>query len=229
MGRRRTGDPFFSNVVLGIDYDGFNGQNTFTDWSHYAHTVAAFQTTVDTANPLFGTGAGLFNGNHNLQINDAPELRLDTGGFTIETAVKLISVAQNGIVIFKCFTTGFFPWEIVVLAGGQIIAKGYDNTNTLAYSLVGPTLSTGTYYRPALTRDPANNLVVLWVDGTAVASAALPAATVLYSDTGAIYLGETSTFQAPITAYQDETRLTNVCRFPGTTSYTLAAGAFPHH
>lgn len=231
--RSAAGDPFYNSVVLGIDYDGVNGQTTFTDWSLYNHPLFSHNTTVDTANALFGTGGGIMAGNHNVEANDAPELRLTTGDLTIETAVKMKSFASNGVVFIKCVSTGFFPFLVYVSTSGQVVFQMYDQFSNLVVNVFSPAaLTIGLYQRIAITRNTALNLAVLWIDGIAVASAALPGTTVLWSDTGPFLFGQFATFVASIDAYQDESRATAVCRYGGVTGllpYTPAIAAFPHH
>lgn len=226
------GDPFFSNVVWGTDFDGVNGSVVFTDWSSYARGVFQFQTTVDTANAEFGTGAGFFNGNHYLQTSDAPELRLDTSDFTLEVSVKPSALTSNGILFQKAINNGFYPWQLVLQSSGVFLFRGFDNVGpTLIYSISGGLATIGSWSQVAATR--RGNLFVLWVGGIAVASVTLGGGAVtLFSDTGGVYTGETGAFSAPITGYEDELRITNVCRYggvSGTDPYTPATAAFPHH
>jgi len=80
------------DALLLLHMDGSNNSTTFTDSSPNSLTVTAHgNAKISTADPKFGTGAGLFDGNGDYLTVDDPSLALGTGNFTIEAWVKVPS------------------------------------------------------------------------------------------------------------------------------------------
>lgn len=162
------GGPPSSNVELFLDMDGTDTSTTFTDESSNAHSVTANgNAQVDTAQSKYGGASLLVDGTGDyLSIADDITLRPEDKAFTIEFWYRPNTTpASQDVLVGKNLTNagGFVIWlkstqkVEVTLNGGAI-----DLTSTTS-------LSNGTWYHVAVTRDASNN-IDLWIDGTSEAN-----------------------------------------------------------
>lgn len=75
-------DPFWSNVVALLHFDGPDGSTTFTDETEKVWARAG-SVEIDTSHPKFGAGAGLFSGGY-LHCTGGADFSFGTDAFTLE-------------------------------------------------------------------------------------------------------------------------------------------------
>ena len=177
---RLGGDPFFSNVVLLLDFAGADGAQDISDLSNSAHNSETFNEVgvleVDTAIQLLGENSLLLDptsgvvtsgGSNNrvLYSSDADWI-FGTGDFTVELHVRLVdnSVRQNFISSLNIAAGE--GWAIQLFTGNQLV-WGQDVSLPLQH-VWNPNV--GQDYHIAVSR--TGGTTYMFVDGVLVDSAA---------------------------------------------------------
>jgi len=208
-------DPFFANVASLIHFDGPNGSTTFTDQKPVAWTILYGSPALSTAQYKYG-GSSLYSTASGI-ITSAALAPIGASDYTWEFYLYLTST--SGIQILANLRSGSNPNN----------PELYLNSGVITYyalqadQIIGSTLSTGTWYHIALSRESGNSR--LFVNGTQVGSTYADSNT--YASEKLIYASNyTSNF--PTQGYIDEARLTiGVGRY--TTNFTPPILAFPNH
>ncbi len=213
-------DPDFASVVLLKHYDGTDGQTTTVDSSSYGRSIGQRGSpTLDDAQVRFGSASFLVSTDQAWQITDAAELRLGASQMTVEAWFR-----SNG-------TNSFGGWYAkgVNTTGG--ISFGVNNTSVTFRADGTDDLSAGiasianTWTHVAFVRD-ASNVRRIYVGGVQVASGTL---NYNNNDTSVLELGQVFNTSFSFLGHIDELRVTNgVCRYPGGTTFTPPAAAFPN-
>ena len=113
-------DPYFSNVVALLHFDGADCSTTFTDVKGHAFTAVG-NAQIDTAYSKFGSAALLLDGSGDRVSGAAStDWGISTGDWTIEMWVNLdvASGVENGICCRR--SGGTNGWAIDVGTSGQV-------------------------------------------------------------------------------------------------------------
>lgn len=221
-------DPDFADVVLLLHMDGTNGATAFPDNSSLANVMtgstfgASPVPSVDTAAPMFGTGAGKFGVTSLLSTPITPGGPLDinyTTDFTIEGWIKF-TTANFGCIMADN-TVGAFKWLIECSVGGIkmhiVTSAGNQNTSGPAQSF-----TTGVWYSfAAVVHSKVLTVYINGVGGVPFTLTGTPIAT-----NGQLSLGEGFGISNGANMELDEVRITQgVARY--LTNYT-PSGPFPN-
>lgn len=227
-----AGDPFFSQVVLLLHFEGANGGTTFIDSSSYAHTVqkpvAGITTSTVTADSgSTASGASTLAGGGYLRVDEtADEFNADTSDFTVEwSARRPASDLANGITIMSyCDNGGGFGLDkIRILRGndaGRIIVQGQF---FIQWNIDTPFTTDDIWHKYCLER--SGSTFSFYKDGTRLAQKTesptfgnVPSWNIFAQRTG----GDTG-----YDGYYDEIRITMAARYLGAASYTTSSTPFP--
>lgn len=208
-------DPFFANVASLIHFDGSNGSTTFTDQKPVTWTILYGSPVLSTAQYKYG-GSSLYS---------------TAGGIRTSAALAPIGASDYTweFYLYPTFTSGIQVLANLRSASNLNNPELYLNSGVITYyaqladKIIGSTLSTGTWYHIALSRNSGNSR--LFVNGTQVGST--------YADSNT-YASEALTYASyyegnfPMQGYIDDARLTiGVGRY--TTNFTPPSAAFPNH
>lgn len=234
-------DPNFADVSVLLHMDGTNGSSTFTDHSQYAATyTSGAGAVISTAESVFGGASGFFDATANNQVNvnginvlPGGVDYIPAGDFTVEWRQRpvTLTVGQdwNAFSIRDTTTNVFLAFCGSNSAPNDIrfsIRNAAGSTN-VDFSVVVPSFVINTWPVIACCADGATARI--YVDGVQVASSAISGTR---SVTAARFLQignlQAGTINRPVNGYIDEFRISRMCRYPGGTSYTPAAAAFPN-
>jgi hypothetical protein len=95
------GDPYWSDVVSLLYFNGTNGSTTFTDQVSGV-TWAATNATISTAQSQFGGSSGAFTGNNSYIRATNSNFALGTGDFTLEWFVYWAGNTVTGSASASC-------------------------------------------------------------------------------------------------------------------------------
>jgi hypothetical protein len=216
-------DPDYAKVALLLHMDGANGSTTFTDNSPTPKTVTAYGgAQISTADPIFGSGSGLFDGsNAYLQIADSADWAFGSGLFTVELFVRFASVSGIQRIIGQSDSGSTdLGWQVQKNSSNVIVANGGGSFPTL----FGTTAVTaGPRYHVALTGDGAT--ARLFVNGVLEVSGAYTSVADSASVLGIGQLGAYATNR--LNGRLDEVRITKgVARY--TANFTPPTEPFPN-
>lgn len=216
-------DPYWSDVVSLLHFNGTDGSGTFTDetgrsWNPFLNA------RLSTSQKYFGVSSYTpFSSSSGIRtINN---FLADSDDWTVEFFLRTNQIA-SGKTIFDMRTTG---------AGGIVITQPGANPSTLSFysiasdnttgsTLSSSTISINTWYAIAYTKD--GNTYRAFIDGTKIAEetvAFTPNVGPQMSFGNNIAMSSTVWFDG----FLDEFRFTkNVCRY--TDNYTVATKEFPN-
>lgn len=215
-------DPYWSNVVALLHFDGTDGSTTFTDEKGHAFTALG-NAQIDTSEKKFGTGSGLFDGSGDyITAADSTDWDFGTGDFTIEL-----------------FARFFAHTSVMTLVGNyENSTKGWSfqrrsDSNTFRFShgdgaLIGAawTPTDGVWYHMAACRQGTN--LRLFVDGTQIGST-VTNSTDISGSSGLLTVGALRA-SSPVQYFDghiDELRITKgVARY--TANFTPPTTPFPN-
>jgi hypothetical protein len=202
-------DPYFSNVVALLHFDGANGSTTFTDKAPSPHGISVSgSVSISTAQSVFGGSSCSFGGGGAYLYTSSSADFAFPGDFTIEMRVRFAAVGstQNLIVIQS---NGGLGWD-----NGWRISRSFVGTNWSS----GWSPSAGVWYALALAR--SGSTMRIFVDGVLNASST---DTTSFSS-GPLNIGGNG--GNGLNGWMDELRITNgVCRYTG--NYTVRSLPFP--
>lgn len=215
-------DPDFANVFFLCHADGTAGSSTFTN------VVAALGRgggitngggliTVDTTNPLFGTGAASFPGTtNNALLSGSTDYAIGTQDFTIEGASRTGTPSQTA-ALTELRSTVTDQGPQFGIFGGQFFIF-----NTAGLFQQFGTVATNAYQQWSYTRAAGTGYCA--VGGTILATVA---DTTNYTNVvNQVLWGCAFNGASPFSGLIDEMRLTiGVGRY--TSNYTVASGPFP--
>lgn len=220
-------DPFFSDVIALIDFDGAAGGSTFTDSSNDARTITNLGSIVRVADPVsWGHAAGAdftATGGQRLEMPDSADWRFDDV-FTFEVRAKFDSFGGfrsilnqgAGLPSADAFSLYTNPSSVLEL----FIATGVSSN----VGLMGPTLSTGTEYEIAITRN-SSGVYRMYVNGTLQGSTVTTTAS--FDSAEELSIGGGANGAEVMDGRVFEMRWTRGVDRYGASSYTPLIGKFP--
>lgn len=207
-----------SYTKLLLHCDGADASTTFTDSSASAHTLTAVgNAQIDTAQSVFGGGAGLFDGTGDeLTIPDSAVFDFGAGEFTVDFRIRFVATTDQVFIGDIPGGTGVGSWCVFFATGALKIV--YNSNVTLSNAW---TPSTNTWYHVAVLRTGTN--LMMFVDGTQIGSTQAFSATL---DTGARtwHIGAFTDAQYYVNGWIDELRVSNVARW--TANFTPPTEAY---
>jgi hypothetical protein len=219
-------DPYFSDVVLLMHFDGPDGGTTFTDV--IGHTVSSVGSAeISTATAEFGGASGLFSnpsGGAYLTVPSSPDWDLASGDSTLEMWVNAISYpSHNPVLIGQSPMTYDAQWLLYVISDGQLGAQNNGGANDVEASVE---IGVNSWHHVACVRSSGKTL--LFVDGVLGASSPLNPYT---STTNPLYIAagnsQSNGSMYFWDGYIDELRITKgVARY--TSNFTPPTQAFPN-
>jgi hypothetical protein len=228
-----TGVDAYTKVLL--HFDGSDGATTFEDSSPAPKAFTpAGHVQLDTADSKFGGAAGLFDGNGDyITTPDHADFDLGSGDWTIETWFKCTAAVGSNRVI--CGTVGPL-WDVTdtafalylntagLLTGEAVIG---GNWRTVQGAAVFSDVSNPGWHHAAFVRDGGS--LRLYVDGVQIDSEACSGAMTNSPSQLAIgNWGDAIEATESWKGWLDEFRMSKgICRYPGGTTFTPAARAFP--
>jgi len=214
-------DPYFSNVILLMGFNGADGSTSFVDESSYGRTVSAFgNAQIDTAQSKFGVSSLLLDGSGDyLTLPDSNDWDFGSGDWTVELFVRLNTTGNMAFLGQANAATGWqFMRESNTLrfnayAGGQY--QAYETGGTWT----GPT---GQWFH--IAADRSGNTWRVYRDGVRVFSGTRSNAISNSTDVMKIGRGFSSDFNG----WMDEIRITKgVARYATDSGFTPPSAAFP--
>lgn len=168
----------YSKLLL--HFDGSDAATTFTDDSGESHTVTAVgNAQLDTAQQVFGTAAGLFDGTGDyLTLDGSSDFAFGSSDFTIEFRFRLATInAQYDLYDSRpASTNGLYPY--IYITSGNLLRYHVDSADRIS----GTTeLAVDTWYSLVISR--REGVTRMFLDGAQEGSS--------YADSNA-YLNGTS-------------------------------------
>ena len=165
-------DPVFGTTMLGITFDGEQGNTTFIDQSAVPKAITNYGVTTEASDTKFW-GAGYFDGNSYLSIAADPVLAYGRSDFSVEFWVKFLSLPAAGHVTYlvSALTPGSVDnngWGIGVWVNGTtqyfVVHRAYcfSPWYTTSNDVPVPIFNVGQWYHVALS---LGNNEALYING----------------------------------------------------------------
>jgi len=218
-------DPYFSNVVLLMHFDGIDGSTTFTDATGInTFTVGGGTPTLNASNYKFGTSAlkAMAVESSYIMTSNKPEILLGTSDFTVEGWFK--PTVPSGDSWFMRFgalnSASSFMFHVSTTSVRIRTAVGEGNNATLTVNMA---ISNSDFTHIAFTRQ--SGTCKMFVSGVEVGSYTN---TSNNNATGPIIIGCAiiENHNSSFGGYIDELRVTKgIARY--TTNFTPPTSPFP--
>lgn len=229
-------DPYWSNVVLLMGFNGADAATTSSDESPAVHGAATFtgNAQLDTAQSKFGGSSLLLDGNGDyLDFSDHADWSFGNGQFTIEAWVRFNDVSAWQTVVSHWNTVGTSEWvfDFPGSANNQLrFAFDTDGGGTVDEGVAGVwTPSTNTWYHVAVDRD-ASSVMRLYADGSMLSGSKETRSETFANGGGPLRIGALTdpTFPHYLNGWIDEIRITKgVARYASDSGYSVPTAAFP--
>jgi len=222
------GDPYWSNVVSLLHFDGADASTTFTDQSGKIWTANG-NAQIDTAQSKFGGSSAYFDGTGDwIQTPDSPDWSTGTGDFTVEMWIK---TPGNGAYDQLCGQrdaggTASTPWGITRDGTNNRLLLSYSDGTS--FTLVAGTASIfdDAWHHIALVRNGSS--YKQYVDGVLDAQLTLPSVYYSFYESSDVFsIGRHGAYNGQyFKGYIDEFRFTKgVARY--TANFTPPSAPFP--
>ena len=221
-----------SEVLLLLHCDGTDASTTFTDSSPTTpHTVTAVgNAQIDTANPKFGTGGGLFDGaGDRLTIPDNADFDMSGGTNTLDLWGDFDDLNTEAGLYSQGNTGGDTDYmALTVTTGGAVKLSIFAaSSEVVTLQTADGVITTNTYTHIELSISPGSSntdyrIFVGGVQKAFVNDAQLPADYTSTVVIGARIRGNTT--DLPFTGHLDEVRVTNSAEH--TTDFSVATTAY---
>ncbi|TGS89471.1 LamG domain-containing protein [Mesorhizobium sp. M3A.F.Ca.ET.174.01.1.1] len=227
-------DPYFSNVVLLLGFEGTDGATTTTDESPSAHSFTFNgNAQIDTAQAKIGSSSCLFDGTGDyLSTPDHADWLLSSANsdqFTIEFWIRPHANLSNQRVMGQAPASGNWAWDInsTFSSGTGTVSFRYTSDGGTA-TILGTTaagMSLDTWYYIAVSKNSSGKIRI-WRNGN-LDNSTTPANSAMFNSTGAFEIGRNFN-QANLNGWLDEIRITKgVCRYDTDGSISVPTAAFP--
>jgi len=236
---RSSADPFWSNVVLLMGFEGANGSQGapgFTDESPAAHGTATTNATTQITTSQFkfgGSSASLVDSPASIvQFANSADWNFGSGNFTIEGWVYPVNDFNTGTNI-ALWQSGQLSWLIFTSmnsVGGDKHLHWDTSTNgsTVNADIIGATtLVASTWYHFAIDFDGIKYR--MYINGVMDGSFSTPRT--LFNSTAVLTMAQSNSAGGNgFTGNLDEIRITKgVARYHSDSGFTVPTAAFPRH
>lgn len=152
---RATPPAWAPYCVLLMHMDGTDASTIFTD--EKGHTMTANgNAQIDTAQKVFGTGSGLFDGSSDyIDVAHSSDWDFGSGDFTVDFRLKINSIPEDNCIYLQTASSGnYSPLFISIRTDGRL--RLATSTNGTSWT-TGPTdsdavMTTGQWYHIAVVR-----------------------------------------------------------------------------
>ena len=223
-------DPYFSEVILLLHFDGENGSTDFVDSSGFAHTVAVVSggAAITTAQQKFGSGSlGLTVGaSAGLSSGSGMDWILGGQSFTIEAWIRPVHTLGARPAILSHWDTGDLEWWFGIDDTGLWFYYSFDG---IGFGDGAPLFANyiatlNTWIHVCVERDNLFN-IRLYVNGSQLALVNAPG--IFFSSSQPLYIGSDVTGNS-FPGQIDDLRITRgFARYIGPFDPPIAP--FPNH
>lgn len=186
-----AGSSIDTDVKLLLHMDGTDASTTFTDSSSFTRTITPVgNAQIDTANPKFGTAAGLFDGTGDyLSVPHDTVFNLDTS-FTMDGYVY-VPTSHKAIAAIASKRNGANGWMLYLQNSGDLTFAMWNTGAGVYVQIDYPAnpLSVDTYHHVEVGFD--GTTFYLFLNGTLVDSTSTVSGT-LSTNTNALLVGRDS-------------------------------------
>lgn len=205
-----------AHTLLLLHADGDDASTAITDASASARTISVNgNLQLDQSWKKFGTAALLFDGAGDYAtVPDAADWAFGTGNFTIETWLRISSLAAQRTIASQQTDANNRQQFFVTTAGGIGFSVTSASSTIISLTSSNGVIVVNTDYHVALVRN--GTALAIYVDGVSVATSTDSDSVPNY--TGALTIGMVSTSTNPFIGWMDEFRVSNVARW--TTGFT---------
>lgn len=219
------GDPYWSNVVSLLHFNGTNGSTTYTDEKGLTWTSNGANIALSTTSPKFGSASLAITGtNSYAETPSTTAFEFGTGDFTIEGWLNPNAYSNNPNIISNRNSSNGITLRISSAGKLQFFP------GTGSFIITGTTtVSTGAWTHFALTRQGTTNRIFLGgnLEASGSNSTNYTIAAGMASTTRIGYSTNSGSFAERWDGKLDEMRTTKgVCRY--TASFTPPTAAFPN-
>jgi len=190
-----------------LHFNGTDGSTTFTDSETTPKTVTAVgDAQIDTAQQVFGTGSGLFQGTGYLSLADHADWDFD-GDFTIEMRVRFSSISENQNIIGNGYLSGFL---LQYLTSSDKLQFNIGASSVVLTSAISAAINT--WYAIAVVR--IGSTVTVYLNGVNIGSGTDSTS---ITSAKALYIGEDiDNFDDKFYGWMDELRISKgIGRYTG--------------
>jgi hypothetical protein len=227
---RAPTDPYFSFVTSLLHFDGTNGSTTIVDQISGNTWTCHGSAALSNAQSKFGGTSLICNASGDyLTAAASANFALGTAvsvPFTIEFWVNRISASGTNSAMFdlRAPTSGIAIYAAIATTG---LTVGVFNWTTQILSSASIINFPGWHHIAVCFDSSPTPMLYFYIDGVSVGSAAVNPA---WPSTVAPFMGDTVNAPSqPTRAYYDDMRITKgVNRYPGGTTFTPPAVAFPN-
>lgn len=224
-------DPYFSNVVLLLGFEGANGATTTTDESPHAHAITFNGAAqIDTSQFKFGSSSCKFGSGNYLTTPDSADWRLaasNSDQYTIEFWMMPHDTGSS-VPYVMGQAPGYGNWAWYVDYNLQKPSFGFAANGSVFQTVAAganPSISVDNWHFIAISKN-ASGKIRLWRDGT-LAGSSTPADSSIFDSTGSLEIGR-ALGTALYNGWLDEIRITKgVCRYDTDGSISVPTAAFP--
>ncbi len=218
-----TPDVYGSNVVvlMNMDVATSNAITNVPQELALSAAVTQFATSantgvVSTSVTKFGTGSVKFDGTQNALFVATPALST----FTIECWVYFNTITAQAIFSNRTFSdSAANRISLQIASNGLLTLTAINSANNPNTRTGTTTLTTGTWYHIAVTKDISSQTMTLYVNGVSQGTIAsgIPSFTMSAGNMaiGALYVSGTSNNFTPMNGYIDDFRITTSVRYTG--------------
>lgn len=208
-------------TLLLLHMDGTDGSSTFTDSGYLARTVTRFgNAQIDTAEKVFGTGSGLFDGTGDyLRLADHADWQLGggTGDFTIDWWQKQSGMLNHTVI--SQYEDASNYWHLQFQGDGLRFDTVSSGTTTI--SVTSSSSLTGPWAHYAFVRD--GGVFKIYKNGvnsfTSTANS-----TTIPNFAGLLYIGSLGGSSAYFNGWYDEFRISKYAVW--TSNFTVPSSAY---
>lgn len=221
-------DPYWSNVVALLHFEGADASTTFTDQTGKTWTPNG-NAQIDTAAKKYGSASGFFDGAPSyLTVPSSTDFDFGSSDFTIEFWIASTNTNAYAAILVREWGGSPYSggWSIFLSGAGggpmEIWCADYSLGSPLLTSSIG-TYRDGNWHHIAFVRN--GNVFTLYIDGVSAATRTTSFSFSAVSKN--ITLGRDLTFPPRnLVAQVDDLRITKgVARY--TSGFTPPAAQFP--
>lgn len=218
-------DPNWDDVVLLLGAESRDGAVRVIDESPGSWVVNVFGgAQIDTAQSRFGSGSIFLDGNGDYLLTPNDTLFSgSTGDFTIEAWIRLNETGRIQTIANKRPSSSSHEYSFGIRETNVLYFQMFSSGTQILYISGSTTLSTGTWYHVAVSRNGTTSTIFL--DGAVEASGTSDAAS---NASSGLYIGRDNGPAGSgrdFHGWIDEFRFTRAARYTG--AFTPPSSAFP--
>ncbi|RWL87730.1 MAG: LamG domain-containing protein [Mesorhizobium sp.] len=229
-------DPYFSNVVLLLGFEGTDGATSTTDESSSHKTVTFLgNAQLDTAQKKFGSSSLLLDGSGDtIRLADSIDWQLGASNndpWTVETFVRwnTLTSTKRGLMGQGSGASTQLSWTLTgttTIGELGIVLSNSGTSDDVTVVTTGASMTTGVWYHCAVDKD-ATGKIRVYVDGV-MRGSATPANSAIFDSNQPLYVGGQRNGIVPMDGWLDEVRITKgVARYASDSGFTVPTAAFP--